>query len=431
MSVIYRVRVLDTPADPFSGGELRSGDDVGLLVDDGIIMARDEFAVVRQGAADAEVVDLRAGVLLPGLIDTHVHFPQVHVIGGLGMPLLDWLEHCALPEEARLADRDYASRIAREFLSGLLGAGTTSAMVFGAHYATAMDAFFEEASRAGVRATAGLVVSDRILRSDLLTTPQRAYQQSRTLIDTWHGRGRLRYAVTPRFALSASGPMLESCQQLVKETPDVFVTSHVNENLREITEVATLFPDSRNYVDCYDRYGLLGRRTILAHNVHPQAAELSALAAASASVSHCPTSNSSLGSGLFPLREHRDAGVRVALGSDVGGGTGFSLFKEGLQAYFVQQLLGDRGVPLTPAHLLYLATAAGAQALDLADTVGDLSVGKSFDAVLVRPAKGSTLDVCLENAAGPSDALAKIFVLGTTYDVAQVWIAGEQVHARD
>ncbi|PWJ27408.1 guanine deaminase [Branchiibius hedensis] len=431
MSVIFRARVLDTPDDPFAGGSLRSGDDVGLLVDNGIITARGEFAAVRIDAPDAQVVDLRDGVLIPGLVDTHVHFPQVHVIGGLGMPLLDWLERCALPEEARLADRAYAEQIAREFLSGVLAAGTTSAMVFGAHFATAMDAFFGEAARVGMRATAGLVVSDRILRSDLLTSPTRAYEESRALIDTWHGRGRLRYAVTPRFALSASGPMLESCQQLVKDTPDLFVTSHVNENNREIAEVAALFPDSRDYVDCYDQYGLLGRRTILAHNVHPKPAELAALASASASVSHCPTSNASLGSGFFPLREHLDAGVRVALGSDVGGGTGFSLFKEGLQAYFVQQLLGDKGVQLTPAHLLYLATAAGAQALDLAETVGDLSVGKSFDAVLVQPATGSTLDVCLKNAADPSDALAKMFVLGTAYDVAKVWIGGDAVHSRD
>ena len=419
--------MLDTPVDPFTGGELRSGEDVGLLVDDGIISARDEFAAIRAGAPDAEVVDLRNGVLIPGLIDTHVHYPQVHVIGGLGMPLLDWLERCALPEESRLADNGYATQIAREFLSGLIAAGTTSAMVFGAHYASAMEVFFQAAAGVGIRATAGLVVSDRILRADLLTSPQRAYDEGRRLIDTWHGRGRLRYAVTPRFALSASEAMLESCHQLVTDTPDLFVTSHVNENSREINEVATLFPDSRDYVDCYDRYGLLGRRTILAHNVHPQEAELSALASASATVSHCPTSNASLGSGLFPLRKHLDSGVRVALGSDVGGGTGFSLFKEGLQAYFVQQLLGDRGVALTPAHLLYLATAAGAQALDLAETVGDLSVGKSFDAVLLEPATRSTLDVCLRNAIDPSDALAKIFVLGSTHDVARVWIGGDQL----
>lgn len=427
MSTLYRARALDTPDNPFTGGTLRAGEDVGLLVDDGTITARDEFEVVRESAPGVGVVDLRDGLLLPGLIDTHVHFPQMRVIGGLGMPLLDWLERCSLPEEARFASRDYAVEVAGEFVSQLLASGTTSAMVFGAHFASAMDAFFETAGRAGLRATSGLVVSDRILRADLLTTPQRSYDEGRALADTWHGVGRLRYAVTPRFALSASEAMLESCQQLVKDVPDVFVTSHVNENLREIAEVAALFPDSRDYVDCYDRYGLLGRRTILAHNLHATAAELNALAAAEAAVAHCPTSNSSLGSGMFPLRAHLDAGVRVALGSDVGGGTGLSLFKEGLQAYFMQQLLGADGVPLTPAHMLHLATAAGAAALDLQDTVGDLSVGKSFDAVLVQPPAGSTLDVSLKNAADPEDALAKTFALGTTYDVAKVWIGGDQV----
>lgn len=430
MSTLYRARAFDTPETPFAGGALRAAEDVGLLVEGGIIAARDEFSTVRSSAPDADVVDLRDGLLLPGLIDTHVHFPQLSAIGGLGMPLLEWLERCALPQEARFASHDFAAAAAVEFVGGLLAAGTTSAMVFGAHYATAMDAFFAVARDSGIRATAGLVVSDRILRSDLLTTPQRSYDEGRALADRWHGDGRLRYAVTPRFALSASDAMLESCQQLSKDVPDVFVTSHVNENLREVAEVAALFPDSRDYVDCYDRYGLLGRRTILAHNVHPKAAELSALAGADASVAHCATSNSSLGSGMFPLRAHLDAGVRVALGSDVGGGTGLSLFKEGLQAYFMQQLLGADGVPLTPAHLLYLATAAGAEALDLQETVGDLSVGKAFDAVLVQPPAGSTLEVCLRNAKDADDALAKLFALGTTYDVARVWVGGDPVHTR-
>lgn len=429
MSTIYRARVLDTPSNPFTAGELRSGEDVALLVDDGTITARDEFADVRRAAPEADVVDLRGGVLLPGLVDTHVHLPQVRVIGGLGMPLLDWLERCALPEEARFADRDYARTVADEFVTGLIGAGTTSAMVFGSHFPGAVDVFFERAQRSGLRGAAGLVVSDRILRPDLLVTPEQAYTESRALAER-HQDNRMRYAVTPRFALSTTQAMLEACQQLVKDLPDAFVTSHVNENQREVAQVAALFPDTRDYIDCYERYGMLGRRTILAHNVHVDGAGLDALAVRDATVAHCPTSNASLGSGLFPLRAHHEHGVRVALGTDVGGGTGFSLLKEGLQAYFMQQLLGEHGLPLTPAHLLYLSTVAGAEALDLQDTVGDLSPGKAFDAVLLQPPAGSTLDVCLRNAADASDALAKIFVLGTTYDVARVWIRGDEVHTR-
>jgi guanine deaminase len=204
-------------------------------------------------------------------------------------------------------------------------------------------------------------------------------------------------------------------------------TSHVNENALEIETVARLF-DGCGYVDTYDRAGLLGRRSVLAHNVHPTDEELRRLADRGATVAHCPTSNAALGSGLFPLRRHLDHGVRVALGSDVGAGTGFSLLKEGLQAYFLQQLAGADGVPLTPAHLLYLATAAGAEALGLPD-VGDLGTGRRFDAVWLRPPDGSTLDVALRHAAGAEDALAKTFALGSPADVAGVWVDGDPVLA--
>ncbi|MDQ4096502.1 MAG: guanine deaminase, partial [Actinomycetota bacterium] len=369
---LYRSTVLDTPRSPFTGGALRADQDGGILVAGGQISARGPFTELSAQHPEEEVVDLRGGVLLPGFVDTHVHFPQVRVIGGLGMPLLDWLAHCALPEEARLADLAVARDVAREFVNGLVDAGTTTALVFGSHFVSAVETMFETARDCGLRVTTGLVVSDRGLPPALLTTPERAYEEARALAERWHGRGRLRYAVTPRFSFSASDALLESCAATVKETSGVWFTSHVNENLAEIAEVARLF-DGSDYVGTYDRHGLVGRRCVLAHNVHPTDAELVLLASQDASVAHCPTSNAALGSGLFPLRRHVQHGVRVALGSDVGAGTGFSLLKEGLQAYFMQQLLGPDGLPLTSAHLLYLATAAGADALGLADQVGDLS----------------------------------------------------------
>jgi guanine deaminase len=364
---------------------------------------------------------------LPGFVDTHAHFPQVRMIGALGMPLLDWLEHSALPEEARLADVDYARDVARDFLTGLVRAGTTTALVFGAHYPAAVDVLFSEASQRGVRVTAGLVVSDRVLRDDLLTTPERAYDEGRALAERWHGSGRLRYAVTPRFSLSCSDALLESCGALHKDVDGLWFTSHINENRAEIAAVTELFPDSADYLATYGRYQLVGERSVFAHNLHASAAELVTLAQARASVAHCPTSNSALGSGLFPLREHVWSGVRVALGSDVGAGTGFSLLKEGLQAYFMQQLLGEAGLPLTSAHLLYLATASGAAALGLAGQVGEFSIGSEFDAGWLSPVEGSTLDCGLRNADSADQALAKVFALGTDADVAKVWIGGVQV----
>ncbi|MDF2144721.1 guanine deaminase [Knoellia sp. p5-6-4] len=429
-TVLYRATVLDTPVSPFEGGVLRAEADAGLLVSDGAIVARGPFDELRRRHREVEVVDLRGGLLLPGLVDTHVHFPQVRVIGGLGMPLLQWLEQCALPEEARLSDVGYARAVAAEFTAGLVEAGTTSAMVFGSHFASAVDAMFTQAAEAGLRVTTGLVVSDRVLRDDLLTTAEQAYDEGRALAERWHGTGRLRYAVTPRFSLSCGDALLASCAALLKDVPGSFFTSHLNENVAEVMAVSELFDGAVDYLDTYDRQGLVGRRSILAHNVHPTDRQLALLAGQDATVAHCPSSNSALGSGLFPLRRHHEHGVRVSLGSDVGAGTGFSLLKEGLQAYFVQHLLGDDGLPLTSAHLLHLATAAGADALGLGAEVGDLSVGKQFDAVWLRPEDGSTLDVVLRHAHSEEDALAKAFALGGPADLAGVWVGGRRVKTR-
>ena len=423
---IFRARALDTPDDPFSGGVLRAADDLALVVVDGAIVARGDLATVRADHPGHAVVDLRDGVLLPGFVDTHVHYPQVRAIGALGMPLLEWLEQCALPEECRLASVDYAREVAAEFCFGLVSAGTTSSLVFGSHFASAVDVLFEEATRLGLRVASGLVVSDRSLPEPLLTTPQRAFDEALELADRWDGVGRTRYAVTPRFSFSASEAILDACAAVREKAPDVLFTSHVNENPAEVAEVVRLFADSHSYVDTYDRHGLLDRGAVLAHNVHATDAELAVLAERRTAIAHCPTSNAALGSGLFPLRRHVAAGVPVALGSDVGAGTGFSLLKEGLQAYFGQRLLGDAGLPLTAAHLLHLATRAGALALGL-DEVGDFSVGRQFDAVLVRPRLGDPLDVCLRHAASAEEALAKIFALGGLADLAGVWVGGDQI----
>jgi guanine deaminase len=424
---IYRAQVLDTPDDPFPGGVLRAESDAALRVVEGVITARGPFAEVWPTYAGEKVVDVRRGILLPGLVDTHVHYPQVRAIGALGMPLLDWLQTSALPEEAKLASPAYAREVAKEFLAGLISAGTTSALVFGSHFAGAVDTLFAEAGALGVRVTAGLVVSDRLLPEELLTTPNRAYEEAHGLVGRWHGVGRLRYAVTPRFSYSAGDDLLDSCAAVLKDVGGAWFTSHVNENPAEIAAVAELFEDAEHYVGTYDRHELVGNRSVLAHNVHPTDRELALLGGQGAAVSHCPTSNAALGSGLFPMRRHVDHDVRVALGSDVGAGTGFCLFKEGLQAYFVQRLLGSDGMLLTGAHLLHLATRAGALALGMGESVGDLSVGKQFDAILISPPTGDPLEVGLRHAATPDDALAKIFALAVPADVAAVWIGGDQV----
>ena len=279
-----------------------------MCVRDGVIRGRGSLAALRNEHPGEPVTRLDGGLLVPGFVDTHVHFPQIRVIGGLGLPLLDWLEQCALPEESKLADQAYARAVAAEFLDGLIAAGTTSALVFGSHFVPAMDELFAAAERRGLNITSGLVLSDRILRPDLLNSPQTALADSADLILRWHDRGRLRYAVTPRFSLSASDDMLDACAELLGK--GVWFTSHINENLAEIATVAGLFPGARHYLDTYGRHGLVTPRSVFAHNVHPGDAELALLAEGGASVAHCPTSNSALGSGLFPLRRHVEHGIR-------------------------------------------------------------------------------------------------------------------------
>lgn len=425
---IYRGALVDTPRSPFLGHGLRVETDGALVVDGGVVTARGPAAPVIADHPGHAVVDLRDGLVLPGLVDTHVHFPQVRAIGGLGMPLLDWLERCALPEEARLAGPAYAQAVAAELVTGLAAAGTTTALVFGSHFPGAVDTLFEAAAHAGLRITSGLVLSDRIVRTDLHTTPERAYEEGIALAKRWHGTGRLGYAVTPRFSLSCTDGLLESAGALLRDLPGLMMTSHLNENPEEIRAVEELF--GCDYATSYDRHGLLGEHSVLAHDVHATHGELRLLAERGCAVAHCPTSNAALGSGLFPLGSHLAAGVRVALGSDVGAGTGFCLFKEGLQAYFGQQLLGAQGHRLAARHLLYLATAAGAGALGLAEVTGDLSVGKEFDALWLSPQPGSTLDVGLRHAATAEDALAKAFALAGPADVRQTWVGGTPVRRR-
>lgn len=423
MTTIYYGLVLDVPTSPFTGGQLRA-ETVALTVTDGQVVFRGSLADARSASPDSEIVRFD-GILIPGLVDTHVHYPQLPIIGGLGMPLLDWLDNIALPQEARLADDAHAAELAQTFLGSLANAGTTTALVFGSHFASAMDLFFEAASSSGLRITSGLVVSDRNLREELHTTPETASSEMAHLIDKWHNHGKLRYAVTPRFSLSASEGILEACQDAMASAPGIHFTSHVNENLQEVRVVSELFPGFDSYTDTYDHFGLLTERSVLAHNVHPTAPELAVMANTGTTVAHCPTSNSSLGSGLFPMTAHLDAGVGIALGSDVGGGTGLSLVKEGLQAYFHQQLQED-GHPLTPAHLLYLATRAGALALGL-EEVGYLDEGMAFDAVHFSPAEGSTFAYVLDGAQDPSAALAALFTLGTDADIRTVYVDGAAV----
>ena len=349
------------------------------------------------------------------------------MLGGIGRTLLDWLEHCALPEESRMADEAYASRIARAFVHALASHGTTTALVFGAHFAPATAALFEAADAAGLRIAAGEVFSDRRLRPDLHQKPEQAWRDATLLIQRFHGHGRLRYAVTPRFALSTSEAMLEVCQTLLSERNGLLVATHINEDLSEIAEVARLFPWASDYLAVYERFGLARPRAVMAHNVHPSESQLERLAASGTAIAWCPSSNASLGAGLFSLRRHVNAGVRCALGTDVGGGTGFGMLREGLQGCLLQRITPD-GMLLDAAHLLYLSTLAGAEALGVSEETGDFSAGKSADFVYLRPPQNSPLAEVLDREEDPKRMLSAIFTLGGAESVSEVRVGGSVVY---
>ncbi len=428
MTVILRARIFHTPQNPFAVEGALETVEGALALSNGRVGALGSLSKVQAQFPDAPVLGDGQDYILPGFVDTHVHYPQVSVIGTMGVTLLEWLKTRTLPEEVRLSDSIYAQRVAETFLRGLARNGTTTALVFGAHQPAAQDAFFSAADASGLRITSGLVLGDRLLRPELEADAETCFAESETLLNRWHRHGNVRYAVTPRFALSCSEGVLEAAGALLQAQPDVWLQTHLNESPAEIAQVAELFPWAGDYLETYERFGLVTPRSVFAHNVHVSDSELARLGAARACVAHCPSSNMFIGSGLFDLRRHLAHGVRLALGSDVGGGTGFSLFKEGLMSYQGQMLHPD-GFPLGPKHLLYLATRAGALALGLGE-VGDLSVGNQADFSLVRPPAGSTLADVLAQSPSAEASLGALFTLAREESVREVFVAGEPLFTR-
>ena len=384
-------------------------------------------ATARRWPPDLAVERLpRRTLLVPGFVDCHVHYVQLPVIASHGTQLLDWLERHTFPAELSMGDGARARATARTFFDATLACGTTTAMSFCTTHPESVDAFFREAQARGVRAIAGKTLMDRHGPPALLDTPRRAYDESKALIRRWHGRGRLGYAITPRFAPTSSPAQLDVAGTLWREHPDCWLQSHVAENRREIAWVRRLFPRARDYVDVYARFGLLGRRAVYGHGIHLSARELAALASSSTAIAHCPTSNLFLGSGLFSWR--RVAKLRqplsVGLGTDVGGGTSLSMLATIADAYKVAQM---GGVSLSPAHAFYLATRGGAHALDLDDRIGSIAPGYEADLVLLDMEATPIIAQRTRHAADLDAALFALFILGDDRAVQRTYVAGRSV----
>ena len=420
--------LLDDPAD--AGADACAYHDDGLLVvDDGLVVAAGPAADVQPTLPpDTPITAFPGGLIVPGFVDTHTHYPQVDVIAAHGTRLMDWLDRYTFPAEAAFADPAHAADTARFFLDELLRNGTTTALVFGTVHKGSVDALFKQALARNMRLIAGKVLMDRNAPADLLDTPDSGYADSRALIKAWHGRGRLGYAVTPRFAPTSSDRQLELAGHLLAEFDDVALHTHLSENTDEIAAVAELFPDARDYLDVYDRFGLLGDRSVFAHGIHLSDDAFARLAGAGAALAFCPTSNLFLGSGLFSLADARRHRVTVGLGTDVGGGTSFSLLQTMNEAYKVCQL---RHSDLDPVTSFYLATLGGARALNLDRRIGNFLPGKEADFLVLDPAATPLLERRMAACRSLDERLFALSILGDDRVVRHTYLAGALAHSRE
>ena len=427
----YRSAILHSVADPAEVGIEASYEyyEDGLLVVDNGKISRLGHAseLLPTLPADIEVVHYQNSLITPGFIDTHIHFPQTGMIGSYGEQLLDWLNTYTFPCERQFADKDHADKVAKLFIQELLRNGTTTALVFGSVHPESVNAFFEEAERLDLRMIAGKVMMDRNAPDYLTDTAESGYAESKALIERWHGKGRLHYAVTPRFAPTSTPEQLQLAGQLLGEYPDLYMHTHLSENLKEIDWVKSLFPERSGYLDVYDHFKLLGQRSVFAHGVHLCDAECQRLAETGSAVAFCPTSNLFLGSGLFNLTQAEQHKVKVGLGTDVGAGTSFSLLNTLNEAYKVMQL---QGIRLHPFKSLYLATLGGARALSLDDRIGSLRAGNDADFVVLDYQATPLLDYRLQQSNSIEETLFVLTTLGDDRTIRQTFAAGTCVHQR-
>jgi len=426
----FRGQILHFIDDPASAGERAHVylEDGALIVRNGCVERVDAWASIENDLPpEASVVDYRGALITPGFIDTHIHYPQSDIIASYGEQLLEWLERYTFPTEQRFGDPEHASEVAGFFLDELLRNGTTSAMVFASVHPTSVDAIFEAARHRGMCLVAGKVLMDRNCPEYLRDTAESGYAESLELIRRWHGRDRLLYAVTPRFAPTSTERQLELAGRLLDEHRGVLMQSHVAENMDEVRWVAELFPWSRSYLDVYDRYGLVRRGAVYAHCIHLDAHDRRRMAETGAAMAFCATSNLFLGSGLFDLDAALEHGVHVSIGTDVGGGTSFSMLRTLAESYKVAQLARQR---LSPLRAFYLATLGGARALGLEDRLGNFAPGKPADFVVLDAAATPLMARRMERARGLIEELFVLMMLGDDRAIAATYVGGERCHVR-
>jgi guanine deaminase len=397
--------------------------------DDGTILWSGPLPLLPHAFRQMEVHDYADMIVMPGFIDAHIHFPQYRMLAAPGKDLLDWLTRFTFPEESRYADGAYAKAAAEIFLNRLFQHGTTSALAFCSVHKTCADALFAAADAKGMALVTGKTMMDRNAIPAVEDTPETGARETEELYNAWHGKGRLRYAVTPRFAITSTAAQLKVSGELLASLQGSLMQTHLSESPGEIAFVKQLFPNAKDYTDVYDSFGLLGERSLFAHGIHLSERECARLSETGSSVVHCPTSNTFLGSGLMSMPHLRKASRPVSLGvaTDVGGGTSYSMLATLGETYKVQMLTGYKP---TAAELFAMATRGNAERLRIGHETGSIEVGKFADLVVLDPRATPVLASRQEVSTSLEDVLFSLMILGDDRAIRATYVAGQRVHDR-
>ncbi|MFN2260997.1 MAG: guanine deaminase [Psychroflexus sp.] len=404
-----------------------------MIVEDGLVKSVGNYEDLKDEIQNFEFKDYSGKLVMPGFVDGHIHFPQTEMIASHGEELMQWLDNYTFPTEGKFKDKTHSREVAKFFLNQLLKNGTTTALVFGTVHKESVDAFFEEAEKLNLRMIAGKVMMDRNAPEYLLDTPKSSYEDSKKLITNWHGKGRLQYAVTPRFAITSTEKQLAQAKRLLEEFPDVYLHTHLSENKAEIEFTKSLFPEADSYLDVYKNAGLFTEKTVFAHSIHLTDNEWKTLESHDCSIAFCPTSNLFLGSGLFNLQKAAKHNLRVAFGTDVGAGTSFSILETMNEAYKVTQLRKafetepESVLPLSTLKSFYLATLGGAKALHLDEFIGNFETGKEADFVVLDLQSTDLLKFRLQQCKTLEERLFVLQILGDDRSIFQTYIKGKPV----
>ena len=424
--LIIAGQILQTHADPFEvpPEEALTVGSGAVLVADGRVRALGPFAVLRSAHPGVPIEDHCDALVMPGMIDAHAHYPQTGIVASWGARLIDWLERYTFPEEARFGDASHAAAVAETYLDLLLANGTTTVCSFCTSHPGSVDAFFEAAAARGMRVAGGKTCMDRNAPEGLLDTPERAHDESAALIARWHGTGRATYAISPRFTPTSTPEQLEALGALWAAHPTCLMQTHLSEQTDEVAWVAGLHPEAADYLATYEAHGLIGARALFGHAIHLTSRERARLAEAGARIVHCPTSNTFIGSGLLDVAGRRADGIGVALATDTGGGSSFSMLRTMAAAYEVGQL---SGTALHPAQLVWMATAAGADALHVGDRVGRIAPGMEADLTVLDLASTPAIAQRAARADGPWEAIFPTVMMGDDRAVRATYVAGRRL----